>query len=62
LKRCATRDTEFGVIWCQHAKGINWEILFSEQRCANRLRQCEITKKVVVHNKKCDANLEDSHA
>mgnify|MGYP007042374431 CR=1 FL=1 len=31
-----------------------WYVTYSDWRCLNWLRICEVTGKVVVHNKKCD--------
>ena len=42
----------FGPRWCPNAKSC--QTFYPDQRCANWLRTCAISGKVVVYNKKCD--------
>jgi hypothetical protein len=56
-------ESVFGSEWCAHAKDFGQAQraekpllgTYPDMRCANWLRVCEKTGKVVVHNKKCDA-------
>ena len=49
----------WGNEWCPHAKSVSMGDptipLYDDFRCLGWLRRCEKTGKIVVHNKKCDA-------
>lgn len=52
----------WGTFWCPHSKQLRYDDIPKDElyrywydwRCVNWLRICTKSKKVVVHNKKCD--------